>query len=376
MVKYFKEDDKMKRSAKNICSLIMSTLILFSTVLYFFENKAFADQSRIDNFSKSYNLSKNPAQNMINIALAQQDKTGSLLGYTEEWCADFVSDCAVLAGQSSAIPHDGYCPTLKQKIINAGGKDVTSSPQPGDIVFFNGHVEIVYSGTLNALYSIGGNTGSGSSLYARKVCAPRIHGGVVCVLRPNYDENAVPLTFQNDDELKIPYPRPTGNPNLQNGSSGDSVKWLQYALNLVNNAGLKVDGQFGSGTQQAVVNFQRTNGLTADGIAGPATISKIVEVRKKQLGSSTNTDTELGIPYPRPTGNPNLQNGSSGDSVKWLQYALNLVNNAGLTVDGQFGSGTKQAVINFQRAYGLDVDGIAGPATINKIVAVRKSQLN
>ena len=53
-----------------------------------------------------------------------------------EWCADFVSDCAVLAGQSSAIPHDGYCPTLKQKIINAGGKDVTSSPQPGDIVFF------------------------------------------------------------------------------------------------------------------------------------------------------------------------------------------------------------------------------------------------
>ena len=70
-----------------------------------------------------------------------------------------------------------------------------------------------------------------------------------------------------------------------------------------------------------------------------------------------------------------MQNGSSGDSVKWLQYALNLVNNAGLTVDGQFGSGTKQAVINFQRAYGLDVDGIAGPATISKIIEVRKKQI-
>ena len=55
---------------------------VFYGTLFFFENKAFADQSRIDNFSKSYNLSKNPAQNMINIALAQQDKTGSLLGYT------------------------------------------------------------------------------------------------------------------------------------------------------------------------------------------------------------------------------------------------------------------------------------------------------
>ena len=54
---------------------------------------------------------------------------------------------------------------------------------------------------------------------------------------------------------------------------------------------------------------------------------------------------------------------------------LNLVNNAGLTVDGQFGSGTKQAVINFQRAYGLDVDGIAGPATISKIIEVRKKQI-
>ena len=254
-------------------------------------------------------------------------------------------------------------------------------PQPGDIISYHSSSSPAY-GHAAIVYEVSGNTykiaeqwnGSNTVKSNTKTVAAGQYGvsyTIIGVARPKNQ-----TTTSNDTELKIPYPRPTGNPNLQNGSSGDSVKWLQYALNLVNNAGLTVDGQFGSGTQQAVVNFQRTNGLTADGIAGPATISKIVEVRKKQLGSSTNTDTELGIPYPRPTGNPNLQNGSSGDSVKWLQYALNLVNNAGLTVDGQFGSGTKQAVINFQRAYGLDVDGIAGPATINKIVAVRKSQLN
>ena len=88
------------------------------------------------------------------------------------------------------------------------------------------------------------------------------------------------------------------------------------------------------------------------------------------------TDTELDINYPRPTGSPLLKNGSKGSGVNWLQTALNKANNAGLAVDGDFGSGTKQAVINFQKANGLDADGIAGPATINKLVEVIKNKLN
>lgn len=89
-----------------------------------------------------------------------------------------------------------------------------------------------------------------------------------------------------------------------------------------------------------------------------------------------NNDDELGIPYPRPSGNPLLSTGSRGSGVSWLQTALNKANNAGLDVDGQFGSGTKQAVINFQKANGLEADGIAGPATVNKLVEVIKNKLN
>ena len=95
---------------------------------------------------------------------------------------------------------------------------------------------------------------------------------------PNYNNKAV-----NDDELGIGYPRPSGNPYLQSGSSGNGVRWLQAALNKANNAGLSEDGQFGSGTKTAVINFQKKYGLEADGIVGPSTINKLVECLKEKL---------------------------------------------------------------------------------------------
>lgn len=58
---------------------------------------------------------------------------------------------------------------------------------------------------------------------------------------------------------------------LSFGSRGPNVKLIQSLLNRIGyNAGT-VDGVFGTQTQQAVVAFQRNNGLTPDGIVGPAT---------------------------------------------------------------------------------------------------------
>lgn len=55
--------------------------------------------------------------------------------------------------------------------------------------------------------------------------------------------------------------------------------------------------------------------------------------------------------------------GSSGQAVKDLQTALSLFANAGLTVDGKFGSATKAAVMAFQTANNLVIDGICGKLT-------------
>lgn len=62
-----------------------------------------------------------------------------------------------------------------------------------------------------------------------------------------------------------------------------------------------------------------------------------------------------------------LKVGSSGTQVKYLQYNLNgLGYNAG-SADGQFGTNTKEAVIRYQTAASLSVDGIAGPNTLSSI---------
>jgi len=52
---------------------------------------------------------------------------------------------------------------------------------------------------------------------------------------------------------------------LKIGSRGKEVKELQEFLNIGN------DGIFGKGTEKAVKSWQSKNGLTADGIVGPAT---------------------------------------------------------------------------------------------------------
>ena len=149
------------------------------------------------------------------------------------------------------------------------------------------------------------------------------------------------------------------NIRLEYGSKGEQVKLLQTELNSVINAGLTVDGSFGSGTKTAVINFQKKYGLEADGIVGTKTAKKLNEVY-----SANNNETVINNTLDV---NCVLKYGSKGEQVKLLQTELNSVMNAGLTVDGSFGSGTKTAVINFQKKYGLEADGIVGFETAKKL---------
>lgn len=64
-----------------------------------------------------------------------------------------------------------------------------------------------------------------------------------------------------------------------------------------------------------------------------------------------------------PTPQPVLRSGSQGEEVWQLQERLQELGYYSSAVDGQFGPGTKSAVIAFQQQHGLDADGIVGEGT-------------
>ena len=58
------------------------------------------------------------------------------------------------------------------------------------------------------------------------------------------------------------------------GETSDRVKEIQKLL------GIDSDGQFGSGTQKAVMAFQKENKLKVDGVVGVQTYGKMLEIKK------------------------------------------------------------------------------------------------
>jgi len=72
-----------------------------------------------------------------------------------------------------------------------------------------------------------------------------------------------------------PKPVPAPTTNLKPGDTGPQVKVLQKALASLGYSPGKVDGVYGPSTKQAVVEFQKASGLTADGVVGPKTLAAL-----------------------------------------------------------------------------------------------------
>ena len=145
-------------------------------------------------------------------------------------------------------------------------------------------------------------------------------------------------------------------PMLYRGCTGDAVKTLQDKLNALGYNSGSVDGIFGAKTYAAVTAFQKANSLGVDGIVGKLTWGKIYGVSPAMPVETTTV-----------VGRPTVSYGSRGDAVRKLQELLNALGYDCGSVDGIFGSKTKAAVLAFQKANGLGVDGIVGPLTWAKL---------
>ena len=79
------------------------------------------------------------------------------------------------------------------------------------------------------------------------------------------------------------------------GSRGSEVTQIQTKLKRWGYYKGNIDGIYGTQTLEAVKYFQRKNGLTVDGIAGPATLRAMGIMTSSSNSSSTSNSTNLNL---------------------------------------------------------------------------------
>lgn len=212
----------------------------------------------------------------------------------QPWCACFVTWVLVQAfGQANAkklLRHYPYVyvPTLAGLFTNY------ANPQPGDIVMFKHGGEFTHTGIVTSVSgdyftTVEGNTSGGSSIVA--------NGGGVCA-KGYYNSNLPGTKFARLDYSLAGDASTSTTPEtpiqsdgiLRYGSTGAAVKTMQSMLIACGyscgTAG--IDGDFGKGTEGALVAFQRRYGLTPDGEYGPLSKAKLEAVYvAKQAGTDS-----------------------------------------------------------------------------------------
>ena len=181
---------------------------------------------------------------------------------------------------------------------------------------------------------------------------------------------------------------------LKLGSQGASVSALQTRLKQLGYYIGAVDGEYGSGTALAVTRFQKAYKLTADGVAGPKTLTMLYAL---PVPTATPRPTATPTPArvtatpkitaaPQATATPKatatsapssastisvstdkvLQRGDQGSDVRLMQQRLVQLGYLNMA-DGIYGPKTYSAVVEFQRRNGLTADGVAGKLTLNRL---------
>ena len=149
--------------------------------------------------------------------------------------------------------------------------------------------------------------------------------------------------------------RPTARVNVLAFGSGyasahgsRAVRALQRRLTGLGYSPGPIDGRYGPLTDAAVIRFQAAHGLVADGIDGPSTTAALASAKL--------------LLYP---GDGYVPGGSG--PVRALQRHLAAAGFRPGPIDGRYGPLTERAVIRFQTAHHLHVDGIAGPQTLGQL---------
>jgi peptidoglycan hydrolase-like protein with peptidoglycan-binding domain len=135
----------------------------------------------------------------------------------------------------------------------------------------------------------------------------------------------------------------------QASASDPSVAALQVGLHARGLYRGPIDGITGPATQKAIRKLQRRARISVDGVVGPKTRRALGRFARHRLGQRQ------------------LHIGNKGWDVASLQFRLAEHGFPSADFDGIFGAHIDAALRKFQKWAGLEVDGVAGPATLKAL---------
>ncbi len=178
-------------------------------------------------------------------------------------------------------------------------------------------------------------------------------------------------------------PKPTEKPeyiDLKKGDSGDYVTRLQKRLKALGYLSGSVDGKYGDQTVKAVRRFQQELGWEHTGVASVSLQKKLFAQDAPAYDPPKATAQPTAKPTAKPTTKPEatqkpesgytkLEPGDTGSAVKKLQKRLKELGYFDGEIGGNYLDKTTNAVKRFQKAIGVDADGIATASLQEKIFA-------
>ncbi len=279
------------------------------------------------------------------------------------YCDSFAQRAAVQQGGFEwpdycqfGVKGDAYCPYTEAHARRLGiwhPKGDGYQPRRGDQRLYDwtgwggaDHIETYWGSENGKPWNIGANTGSPNGVHYTQRDETYLRGTVAWSdLGPGNPDAPLP---------------PVGPRELRKGFSGEDVLWLQSRLTeLGYDVPGGVDGDFGSGTEQAVLNFQHDWSPPVDGIVGLVT--------REALADDANRADMHQPPPPLPHGAPSwpgvyYKRGDVGEGVRVFQARL-AERGWNIEADGWFERDTLKVVKGFQSNKNLVVDGIVGSTT-------------
>ena len=291
--------------------------------------------------------------------------------YAKLYSAEAIPAASVTPTPTATATSAWNVPTRTLKIGSTGSDVTTVEERLQDLGYYTGTIGTYYNA---AVYNAVKAFQSANGLTADGIAGTKTYSKL-------FSDSAVPVKTATPVATATPTPVPTATATsawnvptrtLKVGYSGSDVTVVEERLQELGYYTGVIGTYYNTTVYNAVKAFQKANGLTADGIAGTNTYSKLFSDSAVPATTATPAVTATATPTatPAPTWNVptrTLKVGSSGNDVTVVEKRLQELGYYTGVIGTYYNTTVYNAVKDFQKANGLTADGIAGTNTYSKL---------